>query len=117
MMVPRVSPWLRTLEVYAPWSAVAFHGQQAAEKYLKAILIQRMIHPPHTHKLDELVTAARAAGYALPDLTAECEALINYAVDVRYPEAVPIPAETEGRVLLAAARRILDAVVPLARGS
>jgi len=95
-----------------PWSTVGFHAQQAAEKYLKALLIQRMIRPPRTHDLAELVTAARDAGYDLPDLAVECELLKPFAVDVRYPERTPIPDEVNGRVILAAGRRIVDLARP-----
>ena len=31
-----------------PWAGVCFHVQQAAEKYLKVLHIQRMIHPKRT---------------------------------------------------------------------
>jgi len=95
---------------HVSWSAVCFHAQQAAEKYLKALLIQRFSRPPRTHDLAELVGAARGAGYDLPDFTEECEALKDYAIDVRYPENVPIPDEARGRIVLAAAQRIIAAV-------
>jgi HEPN domain-containing protein/predicted nucleotidyltransferase len=92
----------------ASWSSVGFHGQQAAEKYLKTLLIKRRIRPPRTHMLDEIVAAVRSAGYDLPDLSAECKLLEGYAVAVRYPEHVPLPNEDEGRRVLAAARRLVD---------
>lgn len=91
-----------------PWGAVCFHGQQAAEKYLKVLLIQRWKHPPRTHDLDELVGAARAIGCPLPDLATECKLLKDYAVGVRYPEDLPLPSEATGRVVLAAALRIIE---------
>jgi HEPN domain-containing protein/predicted nucleotidyltransferase len=94
---------------HVPWGAVCFHAQQAAEKYVKALLIQCWIRPARTHDLHELVVAARAAGYELPDLAAECAALKEYAVDVRYPEYMPIPGERAGREILAAARPIIGA--------
>lgn len=94
-----------------PWSTVAFHSQQAAEKYLKALLVCGNVRPPRTHSLAELVTAARSAGFELPDLRAECEQLKDYAVDVRYPELVPIPNAAQGR----AAREAGDRIVAAAR--
>lgn len=93
-----------------PWGGVCFHAQQAAEKYLKALLIRRGIRPSRTHDLAEIVQRLRAAGYELPDLSSECKALKDYAVDVRYPNKLqPIPDEAEGRAVLEAGRRILDA--------
>jgi len=95
-----------------PWGGVAFHAQQAAEKYLKALLIKRMVRPPRTHLLDELLAAVCEAGYAMPNLDAECEVLNGYAVDIRYPERVPIPTEQQGRAALAAGRRIVALAAP-----
>lgn len=92
-----------------PWGAVCFHAQQAAEKYLKALLIQRWIKPPRTHDLMLLVDAARLHGCDIPPLTEECAALEPYAVKVRYPAYIPIPTEAVGRAVVAAAERIVAA--------
>jgi HEPN domain-containing protein/predicted nucleotidyltransferase len=96
-----------------PWSAVCFHAQQAAEKYLKAVLIARWRRAPRTHKLAELVGDIERNGGGLPDLLAECETLDGWPVDARYPETVPIPTESEGRAAAAAARRIVAAAKAL----
>jgi len=92
-----------------PWSAVCFHAQQAAEKYLKVLLIQRRRRPPRTHDLAEVVSAARGAGCSLPDLDADCDALRVWAVGARYPENVPIPTRAEGQLAVEAVRHIVDA--------
>lgn len=93
-----------------PWGAVSFHAQQAAEKFLKVLLIRRGIRPERTHDLASLVASVRDAGYELADLTAECDALKDYSVDVRYPnKLLPIPDEATGRAVLEAGRRIIDA--------
>lgn len=93
-----------------PWGAVGFHAEQAAEKFLKVLLIKRGIRPDRTHNLADTVQALRDAGYDLPDLGSECAALKDYAVDVRYPNKfMPIPDEAGGRAVLEAGRRILAA--------
>ena len=43
--------------VQKPWSVICFHCQQAAEKYLKAFLVQRGLKPERTHDLAHLVAA------------------------------------------------------------
>src|SRR5262249_3612457 len=63
------------------WMGVAFHAQQAAEKYLKALIISKWRHPPRIHELAPLVDLARALKCPLPDLASECETLKPYAVD------------------------------------
>jgi len=93
----------------AAWGAAGFHAQQAAEKYLKILLVQRGIHPPKVHEIDALIALVRSAGYDFPRFAAEAELLNPYAVTVRYPEQAPIPNEAEGRVAVGAARRIVDA--------
>jgi HEPN domain-containing protein/predicted nucleotidyltransferase len=90
------------------WDGIRFHAQQAAEKYLKALIVRRMIRPPRTHLLHRLVQAALSAGCDLPDLDDDCHLLEPYAVDVRYPEQVAIPDDVSGRAALDAARRIID---------
>lgn len=96
-----------------PWGAASFHAQQAAEKYLKALLVKRWIKPPHHHDLHEVVPACRDAGIDLPDLFAECELLNKYAVDVRYPLKTPIPPAEEGRRVVAAGLRVANIATKL----
>jgi HEPN domain-containing protein/predicted nucleotidyltransferase len=95
------------------WTAIAFHAQQAAEKYLNALVVSRWRKPPRTHELAQLVAVACALKCALPDLATECKTLERYAVDVRYPEQMPIPTEAEARAAVTAATTIVDAVRPL----
>lgn len=99
-----------------PWGGVAFHAQQAAEKYLKALFIMHVRKPPpRTHELVELAKKLRAEGCPLPDLEDACRTLDPYAVDVRYPDDIPtlapapIPDEAAGRAAVDAAYRIIEA--------
>ena len=91
------------------WGAAGFHAQQAAEKYLKILLVQAGVHPPKTHDIKELIAEVRSAGYDFPSFDGECELLNDYAVAVRYPEQLPIPNADGGRAVIAAARQIVDA--------
>lgn len=92
-----------------PWAGVCFHVQQAAEKYLKVLLIQRLIHPKHTHDLGELIAAVKLAGCEFPDFTHECELLKPYSVDVRYPGLTALPDEPTGRATYKRGRLIIEA--------
>lgn len=91
-----------------PWGAASFHAQQAAEKYLKALLVKRWIKPPHHHDLHKVVQTCRDAGFDLPDLFAESDLLNKYAVDVHYPLNTPIPHPEEGRRVVAAGLCVVD---------
>ena len=65
---------------------MCFHCQQAAEKYVKAVLIQATVEFPKTHDLRELIELAAEAGSDLRALTPVVEVLEPFAVDVRYPD-------------------------------
>jgi HEPN domain-containing protein len=64
---------------------VCFCCQQSAEKYLKAILVERGRSAPRTHNLEDLL------GLLLPDypqlrsLRRGLKFLIQFAVEARYP--------------------------------
>jgi HEPN domain-containing protein/predicted nucleotidyltransferase len=96
-----------------PWSTVCFHAQQAAEKYLKVLLIQKNIRPPRTHELKELLPIVRKAGYAVPGIDDDCVFLSQFAIGARDPDQVPMPRAAEGRRAADAARRIVALVNPL----
>jgi len=97
----------------AAWGAAGFHAQQATEKYLKILLVQRGIHPPKIHEIDELIGLVRAAGYQFSAFTEEAKLLNPYAVTIRYPERAPIPNEAGGRAVIAAARTIINTATAL----
>lgn len=48
------------------YRAAALHSQQAAEKALEALVIERGGRPPRTHDLAEILNTARAAGWTVP---------------------------------------------------
>ena len=80
--------------VQKPWSVICFHCQQAAEKYLKAFLVQRGVRPERTHDLAQLVAACIQVDTSLSALRAPCVKLSDFAVDVRYP-GVPVDVEEQ----------------------
>jgi uncharacterized protein len=98
-----------------PFTSVCFHAQQAAEKYMKALLELRGVITPRTHDLSRLLLACREAGDDLGPLSAECELLTQYAVEPRYPGAgVPrlVTVDEEAREAVRAAYRVMAAVAP-----
>jgi HEPN domain-containing protein len=65
--------------------AVGFHCQQAAEKYLKALLCEAGLHIPHIHDLDQILVLLLSHHPSLAPLKRILVALSHYAVDYRYP--------------------------------
>lgn len=65
------------------WEACAFHAQQAAEKALKAVIIQRERRLDTTHDLVKLARDAKAG----PALVSCAEFLRPFYWGTRYPDA------------------------------
>jgi HEPN domain-containing protein len=69
-------------------------AQQAAEKALKTLLIQRAVVFPYVHDLARLVTLLEAAGQEIPAVVRRAENLTRYAGVTRYPGlAEPVTEE------------------------
>lgn len=90
------------------WDVICFLAQQAAEKYLKALLIARHEAAPRTHDLVALLGLCAVKEPQVTILEADCRLLEPYAVQVRYPDDLIFPEKTEALAALAAARRIRE---------
>ena len=90
-----------------------FHAQQAAEKYLKALLTWHQIEFPKTHAIEQLLDLLEPA---LPDIASglrDAVALTPFGVDIRYPGDQPEPDLQETHQAAELARKVRDAVLPL----
>jgi len=65
--------------------AACFHCQQAAEKYLKALLQELGAAVPRTHDLEALIDLLLAHDPGLAPLRRSVASLTKYAVEYRYP--------------------------------
>lgn len=83
--------------------AVCFHGQQCAEKYLKAFLQEGKIRFERTHALLPLLKLCLSSDPAFEQLTADLNGLQAYAVAARYPGVNVTPQMAE-EALASAAR-------------
>ena len=87
-----------------------FHAQQAAEKYLKALLVQSQLEFPKTHDIKDLLDLLETVHPATAEALREAEFLTPFGVKFRYPgdfsEALPEAAnmaiDLAGRVKHAA---------------
>jgi len=89
--------------------AACFHAQQAAEKSLKAWLINHDNPFPKTHNLEELLGLCAALEPEFKNFLSEAQSLEPYAVKERYA-ADFWPSLDETRIALEQARRIYDCV-------
>lgn len=81
-------------------SGVAFHSQQAVEKYFKALLTLHGEEPPYTHDLGTLLDLIEQYEEEFSVFRSAAEEMSPFAVAVRYPNPENIPGEEEARVLV-----------------
>jgi HEPN domain-containing protein len=87
-----------------PTDTVCFHAQQAAEKYLKALLTDHGVSFPRTHNIGDLVEMLPPA-FRVSLSREEQDGLTDYATGARYPGWGEIPL-SEARRAVAVARRV-----------
>ena len=91
-----------------------FHAQQAAEKAVKALLVDHGISVPRSHDLAFLF-ARLPRDIAVPLELVDLPLLTKYAVQLRYPgETVPIKTR-EHRTALRLAKRTVEWVESIVR--
>lgn len=105
----RVIEALASIDLAEHCEAIAFHGQQAAEKMVKSLFIENGQVPPKSHDVGDLLAKAIDAGWV--KATAESvQAAIDltlYAVAARY-ETSPDISEGEARKAIRDCNLIAD---------
>ena len=86
---------------------LAFHAQQAAEKALKALLVQRQIEFPRLHVIGSLLNLCQEAGYEGLESLAEAVTLTRYAVLTRYPGEEEPVSRQDARQAFELAEKVL----------
>jgi len=64
---------------------LCFDAQQAAEKAIKALLINFGVEFPYVHDIAQLLTVLEKAGRTIPEPIREAAKLTRFAVSTRYP--------------------------------
>jgi len=97
-MKRQTAPWVRKAEADREgaldlaartpplWDLVCFHCQQAAEKYLKALLQELGAAVPRTHDLFDVVDLLLPHDATLLSIRRGASSLTKYAVEHRYPQ-------------------------------
>ena len=88
-----------------------FFSQQAAEKYLKALLTRHNVEFPKTHAIGELPDLLSSVDAPLALSLARVTALNPYSVEARYPGDMPEPTVAEGREVLRLARAVREPIL------
>jgi len=91
-------------------NAIAFHCQQAAEKYLKAFLTWHQVAFSKTHDLQELLDLVEAVDDSLAVALRNVIVLTPYGVELRYPGDRPDATPGEAREAVELAQKVREAV-------
>ena len=87
---------------------LCFDAQQAAEKALKALCIERSLEFPYVHDLTRLVTLLQEEGQPVPDEVKEAGRLTRYTVFTRYPGVGDPVTEDDHERAVAIAERVVE---------
>ena len=79
----------RLLEDEPLREAIAFHCQQAVEKYIKAFLVRHEVDFPKTHDIEHLLEILAETAPDLAGQLSDTDRLTPYGVQVRYPGDFP----------------------------
>lgn len=93
------------------FNAVAFHSQQAAEKYLKALLVYHQVEFPKTHNLGKLLDFLRGPDAPLAESLRGITVMNPYGVDVCYPDDAPEVTSDKAAEAAKLAATVRDAVL------
>jgi HEPN domain-containing protein len=91
-------------------STVGFHLQQAAEKYLKALLVRHQVEFPKTHNLGKLLDLLAAVEVPLAETLEKTTRLDPYSVEARYPGDLPAVEREEAEEALTLTREVREKV-------
>ncbi len=84
---------------------IAFHAQQAVEKYIKAFLTWHQVEFPKTHDIKRLLALMSTNDPALAEDLREATRLTPYGVEYRYPgDYPPVTKEAAGEAVSIADR-------------
>ena len=93
-------------------NAITFHCQQAAEKYLKALLTWWETEFPKTHELARLIKLIETHDARLAISLLDVTVLTPYGVELRYPGDRPDATPDEAHEALKLAQQVRDTVLP-----
>jgi HEPN domain-containing protein len=96
-------------------TAIGFHAQQAAEKYLKALLVQHQIEFPKTHNLGELLDLIARIDADLAAHLKDAATLTPTAWTIGYPSDFPDMTEADTQEAHALAVKVREAVLEALR--
>jgi HEPN domain-containing protein len=106
----RVAEYLLSMPDPPPES-VGFHAQQCAEKALKGFLTFHQAPFERRHDLNYLIDLCAPLDHDFEQFRAEADELTPYAVEFRYPDALPLMPLEMAQAAVGTAARIYAVVL------
>ena len=100
-----VADHLAATMIPVPSEIVAFHCQQAVEKYLKGALVILGEEPPYIHDLDDLCSMAEKHRPSFVSIASLCTIITQFSIQPRYDQGVAL-SEADMRLVLAHTKTI-----------
>jgi len=82
-----------------PTEIIAFHCQQAVEKYLKGALVILGEEPPYIHDLDILCSMAKKHKSSFTGISSPCTTINYFSVQPRYDRGISL-SEADAHLVL-----------------
>ena len=102
-----VAEHLAATMVPIPTEIIAFHCQQAVEKYLKGVLVILGEDPPFIHDLDKLCTLAEKYRSVFASISSFCTIINYFSVQPRYDQGMSL-SEVDMNLVLSHTKTIKD---------
>jgi HEPN domain-containing protein len=91
----------------SPTDVICFHCQQAVEKYFKAFLTYKNIRVKKIHDLEAILNLCIEQDKEFKNLDKEKISNLSYfAVEIRYPDEVYMPTESESKEYFEIAKKV-----------
>ena len=91
-------------------NAVGFNSQQAAEKFLKAFLVQHQVEFAKTHEIGKILDLVALVDDSVARCLRGANALTRYGVEPRYPSDLPELSLADAEAAVAHAARVRTAI-------
>jgi HEPN domain-containing protein len=102
-----VAKHLTDTMVPIPTEIVAYFCQQAAEKYLKGVLVILGEEPPYIHDLDDLCSMVEKHRPSFVGISSLCTIITQFSSQPRYDRGLDL-SETDMHLILAHAKTIRE---------
>ena len=98
------------------FDSVGFHAQQAAEKFIKSVLVHHQIPFPKSHNIQLLRGLVAEIDKTLAERLSSADSLTPFGVEFRYPGELEPVSRDQGLQAIQLARQVRDQALSHLKG-